>query len=104
MSESKYSLTGAAEAANNLSSAIKGNVLTWKNKRKITMQLLKKLPGTIMGKENYDTAYDKIRTLVKGNNYSGAKDYVKSQLDKIGSQVVGTGSEGWVKKSREKMK
>jgi len=101
-------IKGAKEAMDNYYAAVSGDVKRWMMPRKVNrmkvMQLLNKLPTTIMGNKNTKMAYAKIKELVDNNNYSGAKDYVRSQLDKIGEQTAGTMSAAWVREQRRKIK
>ena len=57
-----------------------------RDKRVMNMMRVGGLSGSIMGRKNYNTAFDKIREYVKKDDMAGAKIYIQDQGKKIKGQ------------------
>ena len=56
------------------------------DKKVMGMMRNKGLSGSIMGKDNYNTAFKRIKGYVNSNDMSGANSYIQDQAKKIKSQ------------------
>lgn len=88
----KNKMQGAKETVSNYSTVaknyIKQNTPIVGQKEKLTSKMTEntKLTPGIMGNKNFDTAYNKVKKLVSSGKYEDARNYVKSQDEKIRQQ------------------
>jgi len=81
--------TNFSKTLKKLSKAYKGRSKAKKRNKAIQKKDIKKLqsylPYTTMGGERYDKAVRHVTKLIKNKEFSKAKNYVTSQLKKIGT-------------------
>ena len=81
---------------------ISDRIKSYQTDRDTIGKLTADLPQTIMGKDNYNKAYGVVTGLYNQGKIKDARNYVKSQLQKIQKQSAGTQTANWAAETLNK--